>query len=156
MKELVRQHFGSVGTMKTIRRAAWPWLLLAFTCGCATKQMEIHYQQVEACQTWSDQNDNPDMAFLNPLVVFRLVSVTNTSAQGTPNIVFFLQRVFYNGDTWHRPEVLISIPSFVDTSQQLAPGQSVPFPHSGISGLFAIQVSDTRGGAQMCKGEYST
>jgi hypothetical protein len=144
MKELVRQHFGSVGTMKTIRRAAWPWLLLAFTCGCATKKMEVHYQQVEACQIWSDQNDDPAIAWQNPLVVFRLVSVTNTSAQGTPNSVFYLQRVFYNGDTWHRPEVSISIPSFFDISQQLAPGQSVHFPQGDFDGLFVIQVSDSR------------
>jgi hypothetical protein len=132
--------------MKTIRRVAWPWLLLAFTCGCATKKMEVHYQQVEACQIWSDQNDNPDNAWQNPLVVFRLVSVTNTSALGTPNSVFFLQRVFYNGDTWHRPEVSTLIPSFGDLSQQLAPGQSVQFPLRGtdITGLFAIQVSDSR------------
>jgi hypothetical protein len=105
--------------------------------------MEVHYQQVEACQIWSDQNDDPASAWQNPLVVFRLVSVTNTSAPGTPNSVFFLQRVFYK-DTWHRPEVFISIPSFGDISQQLRPGQSVHFPiaRTDITGLFVIQVSD--------------
>ena len=144
MKELLRQHFGSVGTMKTIRRAAWPWLLLAFTCGCATKKMEVHYQQVEACQIWSDQNNNPADAWQNPLVVFRLVSITNTSAPGTPNSVFYLQHVFYNGDDWHRPEASTGIPSFHDMSQQLRPGQSVHFPLAGaFNGLFAIQVSYT-------------
>jgi hypothetical protein len=136
-----------IDTMKTIRRAAWPWLLLVFTYGCATKQMKVHYVQMEACQTWSDQNDDPAWAWQNPLVVFRLVSVTNTSAPGTPNSVFFLHHVFYNGDTWHRPEVVfISIPSLGDYSQQLAPGQSVhfPFPQGGFNGLFVIQVSDSR------------
>jgi len=26
--------------------------------------MEVQYQQVEACQIWSDQNDDPAMAWL--------------------------------------------------------------------------------------------
>jgi hypothetical protein len=129
--------------MKTIRRAAWSCLLLAVTCGCATKKMEIHYVQVEACQTWSDQ-DNPAVVYPTPLVVFRLVSVTNTSAPGTPNIIFDLYNLYFNGDTRQHPEISNGIPSFVDIGQQLAPGQSVHFPlpttNRLISGLFAIQV----------------
>jgi hypothetical protein len=132
--------------MKTITRAAWPWLLLAVTCGCSNaKKLEIHYAQIEACQTWSDQNDNPDTAFVNPLVVFRLVSVTNTSAKGTPNITFDLQRVFDNsGGVHHNPEVFTSIPSFGDIGKTLAPGQSIRFPQRGIPGLFALQPFDTQ------------
>jgi hypothetical protein len=128
--------------MKTIRRAAWSCLLLAVTCGCATKKMEIHYVQVEACQTWSDQ-DNPAVVYPTPLVVFRLVSVTNTSAPGTPNIIFDLYNLYFNGDTREHPEISSGIPSFGDIGQQLAPGQSVHYPLPSINGLFAIQDFDT-------------
>jgi hypothetical protein len=93
---------------------------------------------VEACQTWSDQ-DNPAVVFPNPLVVFRLVSVTNTSAPGTPNIIFDLYNLYFNGDTRQHPEISTGIPSFVDIGQQLVPGQSVHFPEPGIPALFAIQ-----------------
>jgi len=124
--------------MKTIRRAAWSCLLLAVTCGCATKKMEIHYVQVEACQTWSDQ-DNPAVVYPTPLVVFRLVSVTNTSAPGTPNIIFDLYNLYFNGDTREHPEISSGIPSFGDIGLQLVPGQSVHFPQGRTRALFAIQ-----------------
>jgi hypothetical protein len=130
--------------MKTMKRAGWLWLLVAVTCGCNAKQLEVHYVQIEACQTWSDQSDNPDTAFQNPLVVFRLVSVKNNSAKGTPNINFDLQKVFFNsGGVHHFPELDTSIPSFFDIGQMLVPGQSIQFPQSGIPGLFAIQPFDT-------------
>ena len=131
--------------MKTIGRAAWPWLLLAVICWCGNgcqKRLEVHYVQIEACQTWSDGNDNPDTAFLNPLVVFRLVSVTNTSAKGTPNITFDLQQVFFKNGTPQHP-ASTGIPSFFDIGQTLVPGQSVHFPKPGIPALFAIQLFDT-------------
>jgi hypothetical protein len=135
-------------TMKTIRRAAWSCLLLAVTCGCATKKMEIHYVQVEACQRWSDQYDNPALAWANPLVVFRLVSIKNTSAQGTPNITFDLYHLFLvDSYGWEHPEFTL-IPWMGDIGQQLAPGQSVHFPLPSINGLFAIQDFDTTADVQ--------
>jgi hypothetical protein len=135
--------------MKTITRSAWPCLLLAVTCGCSNaKKLEIHYVQVEACQTWSDQDDNPDTAFQTPLVVFRIVSLTNTSAKGTPDITFDLQRVFYDSRGVHHKPESTSIPSFVDIGQTLAPGQSIQFPQPGIPALFAVQPFDTNDDVQ--------
>jgi hypothetical protein len=135
--------------MKTIRPAAWPCLLLALTCGCSNaKKLEIHYVQVEACQTWSDQDDNPDTAFQIPLVVFRIVSLANTSAQGTPDITFDLQRVFYDSRGVHHKPESTSISSFADIGQTLTPGQSIQFPQPGIPALFAVQPFDTNDNVQ--------
>jgi hypothetical protein len=129
--------------MKTIRRTAWPWLLLAVICWCGNgcqKTLEVHYVQIEACQTWSDQ-DNPNVVFPTPLGVFRLVSVKNTSARGTPNITFDLQHVFFNNDgVQEHPESSTGIPEFRDIGLTLVPGQSVHFPEGQTRGLFAIQV----------------
>jgi len=137
--------------MKTIERAAWPWLLLAVICWCGNgcvKTLKVHYVQIEACQTWSDQDD-PNAIFQNPLVVFRLVSVTNTSAKGTPNITFDLQHVFFNNGEENQHPASTNIPSFFDIGQTLVPGESVHFPKPGIPALFAIQpfftTEDVRG-----------
>jgi hypothetical protein len=105
--------------------------------------MEIHYVQVETCGTWSDQND-PNATSPNPLVVFRLVSITNTSAQGTPNITFDLYHLFFVDSAGREhPELGLLVPWSGDIGQQLAPGQSVHYPLPSINGLFAIQDFDT-------------
>jgi hypothetical protein len=73
-------------------------------------------------------------------VVFRLVSIKNTSTRGTPNITFDLQHVFFNNDgVQEHPESSTGIPEFHDLGQTLVPGQSVHFPQGRIRALFAIQ-----------------
>jgi hypothetical protein len=129
--------------MKTIRRTAWPWLLLAVICWCGNgcqKTLEVHYVQIEACQTWNDTDDNPDNASPTPLVVFRLVNIKNTSARGTPDITFDLQHVFFDNDGVQEHPDNTSIPNFHDLGQTTGPGQSVHFPQGRIRALFAIQV----------------
>jgi hypothetical protein len=127
--------------MKTIGRAAWPWLLLAATCGCGKYRLEVHYVQLENCQTWSDQNDDPEQAFVNPLVVYRLVSVKNTGSAAVP---YDLQNVFIrdlvNGEDNHPTPT--NIPSFGDIGGTLNPGVSRQFPQPRISGLFALTPVD--------------
>ncbi|PYJ18186.1 MAG: hypothetical protein DME96_03355 [Verrucomicrobia bacterium] len=82
-------------------------------------------------------------------IAHRLVSVTNTSAKGTPNITFDLQHVFFNNGEENQHPASTNIPSFFDIGQTLVPGESVHFPKPGIPALFAIQpfftTEDVRG-----------
>jgi hypothetical protein len=126
--------------MKTIGRATWPFLLLAATCGCGqTYRLEIHYVQLENCQTWSDQNDDPKQAFQNALIVYRLVSVTNTGKAAVP---YDLQNVFDRDNGVDNHPTPTNIPSFGDIGGTLNPEVSIQFPQPRISGLFAVTPVD--------------
>ena len=117
-------------------------IVMAAGIGCATspaKRLEVHYVQVESCRTWKDFDDdgsvnvNPD-----PLIVFRITSITNKSAPGTAAATFDLTNVYYQGLTRQPPEAT-GIQSFVIFSDTSNPG-ATKIPSGG--GLFPIQLFD--------------
>lgn len=112
---------------------------LALTSGGCAKKLVVHYVQVETCKTWSDVNDEAAAAYVQPLVVFRIVSMTNNSDSAKD---FNLGKVFYKGANSDHFREPTAIPAFESFSTNMIPGQTMAFPHPSLnlSGLFPIQL----------------
>ncbi len=117
-------------------------LLISTSSGCAKKSLEVLYSHHGTCKTWSDSSDDPALAFIDPLIVFRVTKITNTSTSGTPATRFRLGRVYVTGSAIpkHYPDFTISAPPFGDFAPALQPGETVTYPDSTITGLAAVQM----------------
>ena len=120
-----------------MNRSAVFCLLALATSGCTIKNLEVHYEQVANCASWSEESDEASAAIRQPLVVFRIKSILNTSEKRVPSFVFDLRRVYWEGDRDHYLQKM-DLPKLQPFILTLGSGE---IRYVSSTGLFAIQLA---------------
>ena len=111
-------------------------LFVLAAAGCNIKELQVHYEQVATCESWSDESDDRLKATQEPLAVFRIKKIENVSGDRMPSAVFDLRRVYWEGDGDHYM-VQSNVPQLQAFILTLATGEIRFVSHNG---LFAVQL----------------